>query len=43
MRTAILAVPGVQLDVPVAGSLVLEQAGTELAPERHLVRMRLQQ
>lgn len=37
VRTAVLAVAGVQFDVPVARSLVLEQTRTELAPKRHLV------
>lgn len=34
---AVLAVAGVQLDVAVAGALVLEQARAKLASERHLI------
>lgn len=41
MSAAVLAVSSVQLDVPVTGALVLEQPGTELASEGHLIRMRL--
>lgn len=43
VSAAVLAVPSVQFDVPVTGPLVLEQPGTELASEGHLIRMRLQQ
>lgn len=41
VRTTVLAVAGVQLDVAVAGALMFEQARTELAAKWHLIGVRL--
>lgn len=43
MRAAVLSIPRVQLDVTVPRPLVLKQARAEIAAERHLVRVRLEE
>lgn len=41
MLAAIFFIAGVEFDVTISGSFVLEESQTEIAAERHLVAVRL--